>query len=79
MKKSILAVVVLMAALSSCTKDYSCECTEKESYLGLTETYEYDYEVNEATKAEAIAACNEATIVYSESDYSYETTCELKK
>lgn len=74
----ILALAII--ALSSCKRDYTCTCEEKEVYYGEVEVYQYTYSVNEANKTQAQAACNEATIRMEESgnDY-YEISCDLKK
>lgn len=45
--------------------------------MGEAETHIYDYEVEGANKTQAQAACNEATISYEETDYTYSQTCEL--
>lgn len=79
MKKTVLAIAVLFVTLSSCTKDYSCTCVETDVYEGITTTYTYDYKIEEAKKSDARAACNEATIVFTEENYSGKTKCELKK
>lgn len=78
MKKTLFFALGLVA-LSSCTKDYNCDCTEKETYLGVVETYAYDFTVEGANKTQAQAACNEATITYEDVDYTYEQTCTLSK
>lgn len=74
-----LGILVLsLIVLSSCKKDYTCTCEEKDVYMGNVETFQYTYSVKEANKTQAQAACNEATIRFEESqnDY-YEVSCEL--
>ena len=78
--KSILTIAILgMITLSSCTKDYSCSCTETDVYDGETDVYTYTYTVEGASKKESQAACNEATIKYVEGADSYSIKCELSK
>jgi hypothetical protein len=79
MKKVIILSAVATLALASCTKDYTCKCTEKEVWNGEVDLTEYTYQVNEANSTQAQAACNEATIKVEETNYSYEQTCELTK
>lgn len=79
MKKSIFTLAFACLALASCTKDYSCSCTDTDVYDGETEVYTYNYKVEGATKKQAQAACNEATITYAEDGDSYKTKCDLSK
>lgn len=78
MKKTLFLALGLVV-LASCTKDYNCDCTETETYMGVVETYKYDYTVEGANKTQAQAACNEATISFEEGDYSSEQVCTLSK
>jgi hypothetical protein len=59
---------VAALAFSSCKKDYTCACTYK---LG-EETINYEFEIKDAKKADAEAACT-FTLVGATS-----VTCELK-
>ena len=79
MKKSIFAIALGCLALVSCKKDYSCACTDTDVYNGSTDVYTYNYKVEGATKKQAQAACNEATITYVDGSDSYKTKCELSK
>lgn len=79
MKKTFFAFALVMLALTSCKKDYSCTCTDTEVYDGQTDSYTYNYKVEGATKKEAQAACIEATITQIDGNDSYKTKCELSK
>ena len=83
MKKSKLffGAIALMFAVSSCTADYECKCESKTTILGQTFTTTDEFEVEGATRFQAQAACNEATIkdVDSNGNTTSETTCELNK
>ena len=80
MKKSILFIGALMLLISSCTKDYSCSCTDTDIYDGMTETTTYTYSIKEASKKEAQGACIEATVTHlGEDGDSYATKCNLSK
>lgn len=86
--KMIVGVVLIGSALMSCKKDYSCSCTNTDKDVGVggvtTVTVE-NYTIEDATKDQARAACNEAKITYQYSDPdpnspsvgTYETICEL--
>lgn len=79
MKKIIIPFALLTFTLVSCKKDYSCTCTETEVYNGETDVYTYTYKVEEATKKQAQAACNEATLSTTEGADSYKKVCDLSK
>jgi hypothetical protein len=79
MKKIIFPIALLTLTLASCKKDYSCSCTDTDIYDGETDVYTYTYKVEGATKVQAQAACNEATITYTDGADSYSTTCDLSK
>lgn len=79
MKKLIFALPVFLLVLVSCKKDYSCSCTDTDTYNGETETTNYAYKVEGATKKQAQAACNEATVTYIDGADSYKTKCDLSK
>ncbi len=79
MKKLLLLAPVALLALASCKKDYSCNCTDTTSYDGITEIDVYTYSIEGASKDQAVAACNEATITYSEAGYSQKQECKLSK
>ena len=78
--------MLVTVVLSSCKKDYSCSCTNTDkdvSQGGVTTVTIENYTIEEATKDQAQAACNEAKITYQYSDPNsssigfYETICEL--
>lgn len=79
MKKSILLLGLCVSALISCKKDYSCTCTNTDVDSGVTLTTTTNYKVEGATKRQAEAACNEATIKFTEGTYSYTQACKLSK
>lgn len=79
MKKAFTILALTGLTLVSCTKDYSCSCEEKEVIGTDVEFSEYKFTVEGATKVQAQAACNEATLKVEESGYSYEQTCTLTK
>lgn len=81
MKKSLLIGVVLFSvALVSCKKDYSCECTNTSTQNGGNTTITTEnFEIKEANKTQAQAACLEANIVQIGSWGKYERKCELSK
>lgn len=79
MKKIIFALPVFLMVLASCKKDYSCSCTDTDTYNGTTEVTTYSYKVEGATKKQAQAACNEAKVSYVDGADSYETQCDLSK
>lgn len=85
--KLTLGLVLINLMLISCKKDYSCSCTNTDKDVGeggvTTVTYD-NYTIEDATKDQARAACNEAKITHqynipnSSSVGTYETICELK-
>ena len=86
--KRIAGVLLIGFSFMSCKKDYSCQCTNTDKDVGVggvtTITVE-NYTIEDATKDQARAACNEAKITYQYSDPNpnsssvgfYETICEL--
>ena len=65
MKKVLLTAIVAVAALSSCTKDYTCSCTNI-----FDNTPEQSLEIYDSTQSDAEDRCDQWEIS------SYET-CEL--
>ena len=94
MKKTIYLFSGLFTAAfsTSCTKDYTCECTitdtETYTYNGVTQTYTdtyvYSTTLKDASRHAAKSNClnREQTETYSDGTYSYTETvsanCELK-
>lgn len=86
--KVALGIILISTTLNSCKKDYSCTCTNTDNDVGQgTTTVTIDnYSIEDATKDQARAACNEAKITYQYNDPNpnspsvgtYETICELK-
>ncbi len=70
-KQIIIVVLLIGSTLLSCKKDYSCSCTNTDTDVGqggvTTVTIE-NYTIEDATKDQARAACNEAKITYQYSD-----------
>jgi len=64
----IIAVVGVAISISSCKKDYTCDCT----YDGQT----VSAEINNAKSSDANAACDELETLYKASDSS--ASCTLK-
>ncbi len=89
MKKSIFAFALIGTALVSCKKDYSCTCTDSgvnyydSDFDGDDEAHPYSdtytYQVEGATKTQAVAACNEATVKGQDEMDTYEYSCNLSK
>lgn len=84
--KITLSLVLMSVILISCKKDYSCSCTNTDKDVGeggITTVTIENYTIEDATKDQARAACNEAKITYqysvpnSSSVGTYETICEL--
>lgn len=70
MKKMMLAVVVFagVAALTSCKKDYSCECN------GVGVVFSYDTTFTDVTKKDAESKCNDLDINF----FGVGQECELE-
>lgn len=89
MKKSIFVFALIGMALVSCKKDYSCTCTDSGTHYydsdfdGVDEAHSYantsNFTVEGATKTQAIAACNEATITQQDGLNTSEYSCNLSK
>ena len=83
MKKLFFTIIGTALLAVSCTKDYSCTCTETYTAGGQVTTYVNKYDISEASSKQAKIACNEATIISSGTtwggnSYTSEVTCELK-
>lgn len=79
MKKSIYLLGLCATALISCKKDYSCTCTATSVLMGETEISTSVSTIEGATKTQAQAACNEATIKHVEGSFSTTEKCNLSK
>jgi hypothetical protein len=81
MKKIYSTFLVIAAALSisSCTADYDCKCTNKSTIGSVSFENTSEYTVEGATRFQAQAACNEATVKETGNTGSSETKCELTK
>lgn len=61
MKKLLFVAAVAVVALSSCKKDYTCECTVE--FLGVSSTSTVDYEgLSKSEADDAEAACTSTGI-----------------
>ena len=54
-------------------------CTDTTSFDGVTDIDIYTYKIEGATKDQAVAACNEAVITYSDAGFSSKQECKLSK
>jgi len=75
MKKvfTFVAAVAFVASLSSCKKDYSCDCTTKDSG---DSSYSMTYSTSmKAKKKDAEEACDALVVTVG----TLSTTCELNK
>lgn len=83
MKFKVTAIAAIALLAVSCKKDYTCSCTDTTTGGGEISTDVYTYQVKEATKDQAAAACNEATIVstysFGGNTYTTESTCTMTK
>ena len=79
MKKIILPIAILGLVSLSCKKDYSCTCTYTSTYDGTTETEIEVFTIEEASKSQARAACNEATLEEISDGDKYTRKCSLSK
>lgn len=81
-KMTIVFGSLLMLSLTfSCTKDYTCECTETETVNGDTDNAEvYTFEIKEASKRQAQFNClsTEETVTATNYDQKSVRNCELK-
>lgn len=61
MKKLLFVAAVAVFALSSCTKDYTCDCTVE--FLGVSSTSSTDFnDLNKSEADDAEAACTSTGI-----------------
>ena len=74
MKNLFILTVFALIALTSCKKDYTCECKGYVDglYLGSESTTIND------TKSKAKSACNEGDDAEDVGGYIYATDCEIK-
>jgi hypothetical protein len=74
MKKVLLVAAIAAFAMSSCKKDYTCECTSKDSNGTVISTADGTVHT---TKSKAKDACSQ-TASASSGGTSITTTCALK-
>ena len=83
-KKNYLFVAVFsLFAVTSCSKDYTCECTEMDFEDGeLVYSDVYSFRIIDASKRQAQFNCMSEEEILSETNgdqfFKYERTCNLK-
>lgn len=78
--KKIFILMLAGLALAACKKDYTCTCSEKQTFFGQISESEYTFTIEGANTTQAQAACNEATLKQTDGDGDYyQITCDLKK
>lgn len=79
MKKNVLILGLALGTLfiTSCKKDYSCDCTYKEAHDDHFDDESKKYPITGAKKKEAEEACEGyATVLKADEDHS-EVNCKL--
>lgn len=71
MKKVLLVAAITSLAMSSCKKDYTCEC----SGTGLPQQYSYK-EYKKVKKKDAKASCDNISATYK--SYGADISCAVK-
>ncbi len=69
MKKVLFLTAVLALAMTSCKKDYTCECVDSDR----TNPYDFSYTYKKVKKKDAEASCKAQNDIYSP-----DWTCKLK-
>lgn len=82
--KKIFILTVSIAALASCTKDYTCECTITETYGGNTDVNTSEVIVKDVSKStvESASDCVSYDQTYVEYDgevYTEKVDCTITK
>ena len=86
MKNLFILTVFALIALTSCKKDYTCECKYYESYFGIVDPEETEFVSSSTikdTKSKAEDKCDKLDFVFSEDSYGGITEkdyldCEIK-
>ena len=74
MKKLLLVAAVAAFTMTSCKKDYTCECTTSVSILGVTTSATASTTIKD-TKKKAKETCEKGTVSNSAGST---TTCKIK-
>lgn len=77
MKKLLLVAAVAMFAMTSCKKDYTCECTSTVGQNGST-TSSTSTTTLKAKKADAKKACESTSQDQSAGGYTSKVVCVIK-
>ncbi len=82
--KTIIIASLAILALSSCKKDYTCECTETDTYSGNTNVSISTTQLKDVKKkmVESSSDCVSSESIYTDSDGDVSTStidCTIKK
>lgn len=77
MKKALLTAAILGFMVSSCKKNYTCECTETSSDPSEPAST-YKYSTGKVKKKDAEAFCSNLESTYSFFGTTYTEKCELQ-
>lgn len=79
MKKAILVFGALLAlGMTSCKKDWTCECIETINDNGTTTTSTTTTTLERLKPSEARTECDKGDLSNSSTNYSYVKECEVK-
>lgn len=81
MKKTILSagvLITLLTSMSSCKKDYVCECTKTYTSNSLTVTKDYSVYTYKDTRNRAEKRCNDNTSTGTDLGGNYAINCAIK-
>ena len=83
MKNLFILTVFALIALTSCKKDYTCECKYYESYFGIVDSEETEFVSSSTikdTKSKAEDKCDKGDFVEYEGNYGDKeyVDCEIK-
>lgn len=77
MHKKLFLSALAATFFTACQNDYTCRCEYSDEFDGQIERFEEEFKIKEATRAQARAACIEATIIYEDDWGRFEQVCEL--
>ena len=77
MKKLLLVAAVAGMALTSCKKDYTCECTTSTNVLGMTQSATASTTIKD-TKSKAKEACEKGNSTANTFGGTVTTACAIK-
>lgn len=84
MKRTLFAVAVIGFVMTSCKKDYTCECKTSSTFSGFASATATS-QTGKMKKADAEAACNKGDSEYSSVDpftgdtYTIKSECGIKE